>query len=112
MIDSTQLTKRYYSIGEVADLFNVSSSLIRYWETEFSFLNPIKNKKGDRRFTKENIDQLQIIYQLVKERGFTLEGAKQEIRQNKKRLKSKQEALNKLLALRHRITTLRDNLNQ
>ena len=112
MIDTTELTKRYYSIGEVAELFNVSSSLIRYWETEFSFLNPQKNKKGDRRFTKENIDQLQIIYTLVKERGFTLEGAKQELRKSKKRLKSKQAALNQLYALRHRMTTLRDKLIQ
>lgn len=112
MIDPNLLTKRYYSIGEVADLFNVSSSLIRYWETEFSFLNPQKNKKGDRRFTKENIDQLQIIYQLVKERGFTLDGAKQEIRRNKKSLKAKQDALTQLLALRNRIDSLRNKLNQ
>lgn len=112
MIDPNLLTKRYYSIGEVANLFNVSSSLIRYWETEFTFLNPQKNKKGDRRFTKENIDQLQIIYQLVKERGFTLDGAKQEIRRHKKSLRSRQEALSRLMALRSRIESLRNRVNQ
>lgn len=112
MIDTNALTKRYYSIGEVAELFGVSSSLIRYWETEFSFLNPQKNKKGDRRFTKENIEQLLIIHHLVKERGFTLEGAKQEIRENKKRLKSRQELLRRLHALRSRILSLRDRVSQ
>lgn len=112
MIDTNALTKRYYSIGEVADLLGVSSSLIRYWETEFSFLNPQKNKKGDRRFTRENIEQLLIIYHLVKERGFTLEGAKQEIKENKKRLKSRQEVLRRLNALRTRILALRTRINQ
>ena len=112
MIDTNTLTKRYYSIGEVADLFGVSSSLVRYWETEFSFLNPQKNKKGDRRFTRENIEQLLIIYNLVKERGFTLEGAKQEIRENKKKLKSRQELLRRLNSLKSRILSLRDRINQ
>ncbi len=112
MIDTNTLTKRYYAIGEVADLFGVSASLIRYWETEFSFLNPQKNKKGDRRFTRENIEQLQIIFHLVKERGFTLDGAKQEIKENRKRLKARQELLKRLQALRARIVSLRDRLNQ
>ena len=80
---SKELTKLYYTIGEVAEMFDVSKSLIRYWESEFSVLKPHKNSKGDRRFTKQNIDQLELIYHLVKERGFTLEGAKKEIRGNK-----------------------------
>jgi DNA-binding transcriptional MerR regulator len=78
-----ELTKLYYTIGEVAEMYGVSKSLIRYWESEFSILKPHKNSKGDRRFTKQNIEQLDIIYHLVKERGFTLEGAKKEIRGNK-----------------------------
>lgn len=78
--DISQLTKRYYTIGEVADMFDVSKSLIRYWEVEFDFLKPYKNSKGDRRFTIQNIEQFAQIYQLVKERGFTLEGARRALK--------------------------------
>ena len=67
--------KRYYTIGEVADMFGISKSLIRYWEGEFDNLKPHKNSKGDRRFTPANIEQLRLIYDLVKVKGFTLEGA-------------------------------------
>ena len=59
--------KRYYTIGEVAELFEVSRSLIRFWENEFDILRPHKNSKGDRRFTPQNLEQLQLIYQLVRE---------------------------------------------
>lgn len=85
-IETQNLDKLYYSIGEVAEMFEVSRSLLRYWENEFSFLTPRKNRKGDRLFTKENIKQIQIIYNLVKVRGFTLEGAKQELRKEKSNL--------------------------
>ena len=108
MIDVDKLEKLYYSIGEVADMLGVSKSLIRYWENEFDFLNPKKNRKGDRRFTKENIQQLLIIYELVKERGFTLEGAKQEIKATRKRLITKQELTTRLQHLRNEISDLRE----
>ncbi|MCO6486656.1 MAG: MerR family transcriptional regulator [Saprospiraceae bacterium] len=78
--DLSQLTKRYYTIGEVAEMFGVTRSLIRYWESEFEFLKPHKNSKGDRRFTIQNIDQFAQIYQLVKEQGFTLDGARKVIK--------------------------------
>ena len=78
-----EITKLYYTIGEVAMMFGVSSSLIRYWESEFPALKPKKNKKGDRRFTKKDIELLERIYTLVKERGFTLDGAKKELRKRK-----------------------------
>ena len=81
--------KRYYTISEVAEMFKVSKSLIRFWETEFENLKPAKNAKGDRRFTKQNIGQLQLIYHLVRERGFTLNGAKIEMEVLKKRKKEK-----------------------
>ena len=68
--------KLYYSIGEVAKAFNVNTSLIRYWEQEFSIIKPKKNKKGNRYFTPEDTKNLKIIYHLVKEKGYTLEGAK------------------------------------
>ena len=104
--------KLYYSIGEVADMFGVSKSLIRYWETEFSMLKPHKNSKGDRRFTKENIEQLHLIFDLVKNRGFTIEGAKNEIRQNKDLIKQRQALLQKLIHLKADMMKLKESLNQ
>jgi DNA-binding transcriptional MerR regulator len=109
MVDVDKLEKLYYSIGEVADMLGVSKSLIRYWENEFTFLNPKKNKKGDRRFTKENIQQLLIIYELVKERGFTLEGAKLEIKTTRKKLVTKQEVTKRLYHVRNKLYELRSN---
>ncbi len=76
--------KLFYKIGEVAKMFRVNVSLIRFWEKEFNILKPKKNKKGNRMFTKKDVDNLTIIYHLVKERGFTLEGAKQKLKENKK----------------------------
>jgi DNA-binding transcriptional MerR regulator len=78
-----KIEKLYYSIGEVADLFEVNASLIRFWEKEFDILKPQKNKKGNRLFTAKDLDNLRIIYHLVKERGFTLQGAKDKLRENK-----------------------------
>ena len=75
--------KLYHSIGEVATAFDVSTSLIRFWEKEFDVLKPRKNKKGDRLFTQEDIKNLHIIFHLLKERGFTIEGAKKKLKENK-----------------------------
>ncbi|OIP04314.1 MAG: MerR family transcriptional regulator [Bacteroidetes bacterium CG2_30_32_10] len=74
--------KVYYSIGEVAKLFNVNASLIRFWEKEFDIIKPKKNKKGNRQFTQQDVDNFYIIYHLVKERGFTLQGAKDKLKDN------------------------------
>lgn len=102
--------KRYYSIGEVAEMFGLKTSVIRFWETEFNFLSPHKNAKGDRRFTKANIEQLRLIHHLVKERGFTLEGARKEISTSKNAVKERVEMLECLRAVRARIMRLKDNL--
>jgi DNA-binding transcriptional MerR regulator len=75
-ITDIQLTKLYYSIGEVADMFDVNASLIRFWEKEFTIIKPKKNKKGNRLFTPKDILNFNKIYSLVKEQGYTLEGAK------------------------------------
>lgn len=80
-ITEEQLTKLYYSIGEVADMFDVNTSLVRFWEKEFSELNPKKNKKGNRLFTPKDVLAIDRIYTLVKEQGFTLDGAKKSLRQ-------------------------------
>lgn len=110
-IDTEELSKLYYTIGEVADMLNISTSLIRFWESEFTYLKPHKNSKGDRRFTKQNIEQLQLIHHLVKEKGFTLEGAKKEIKDNKARVQAKNKALNTLLHLKSKLTELRSKLD-
>lgn len=78
-----KVEKLYYTIGEVADMFHVNTSLIRYWEKEFDIIKPKKNKKGNRLFTRKDIDNFHIIYHLVKERGMTLKGAKKKIKENK-----------------------------
>jgi len=75
--------KLFYSIGEVARMFNVNTSLIRFWEKEFDIIKPKKNKKGNRLFSQADVDNFHIIYHLVKERGYTLQGAKEKLRQNK-----------------------------
>lgn len=102
------LDKRYYTIGEVAEMFQVSKSLIRFWENEFDFLRPHKNSKGDRRFTPKNIRQFELIHELVKERGFTLEGAKQEIKRQQKFQKKKAEVLNSLQEIKVFLEQIRD----
>ena len=103
-------TKLYYSIGEVAERFNVSTSLIRFWETEFDILKPKKNSKGDRRFTQKDIDNLQIIYNLVKERGFTLEGARQEIKRNQEHHQKRFKAIETLKELKAFLEDLKKQL--
>lgn len=102
--------KRYYSISEVADMFGVSKSLIRFWETEFDILKPHKNSKGDRRFTQQNIEQIRDIYHLVKERGFTLSGAKQELKDRHQRDKEKQSVIETLERLKNMLVELKSNL--
>ncbi len=102
--------KRYYSIGEVAKMFDVSKSLLRYWETEFNYIKPHKNSKGERRFTQANLDQLSIIYNLVKERGFTLEGAKNEIENNKEHIAKKIFYLNKLKNIKKVLADIKGDL--
>lgn len=99
-VKKEEYTKLYYSIGEVSKMFDVSKSLIRFWESEFDLLRPHKNSKGDRRFTQQNLNQFRLIYHLVKERGFTLDGAKKELKENKDRHVKKQEALDGLYKLR------------
>ena len=79
MLDFEQ-KKLYYSIGEVSKKFNVSASLIRFWETEFEILKPRKNKKGNRLFSKKDVENLKLIYHLVKEKRYTIEGARNKLK--------------------------------
>ena len=99
--------KRYYSIGEVAKMFEVSKSLIRFWENEFDFLKPHKNSKGDRRFTVDSIEQLNLIYELLKERGFTIDGARREIQRLQEWEKEKGEVMGRLERVREGLRGLK-----
>lgn len=102
--------KRYYTIGEVANAFNVNTSLIRFWEKEFDILKPVKNAKGNRKFTPEDVKNLELIYHLVKERGFTLEGAKTHLKENKHKTLSQFEIIRKLELVKSELLKIKDNL--
>lgn len=102
--------KIYYSISEVATMFSVNTSLIRFWEKEFDIIKPFKNKKGNRLFTKKDIDNFHIIYHLVKERGFTLQGAKDKLNENKTEVIDNHELIKSLQKVKVFLTELKDNL--
>ncbi|WP_194765956.1 MerR family transcriptional regulator [Tamlana sp. I1] len=102
--------KRYYGIGEVAKAFDVNTSLIRFWEKEFDVLKPKKNAKGNRKFTPEDIKNLKFIYHLVKERGFTLEGAKTHLKEEKKQALNTFEIINKLESIKNQLIKIKQHL--
>lgn len=99
--------KLYYSIGEVAKAFGVKPSLIRFWDSEFSILKPKKNTKGNRKFTKEDINNLKLIYHLVKEQGYTLEGAKTYLKTNKGKSLTNFDIICKLEAIKHHLINIK-----
>ena len=102
--------KLFYTIGETAKMFNVNVSLIRFWEKEFSILKPKKNNKGNRLFTKKDIENLKIIYHLVKERKFTLSGAKKKLKENKSDTINNIEIINRLKEIRTFLEELKEEL--
>ncbi|MBT8180203.1 MerR family transcriptional regulator [uncultured Eudoraea sp.] len=102
--------KRYYGIGEVARAFDVNTSLIRFWEKEFDVIQPKKNAKGNRKFTPKDVQNLQLIYHLVKERGFTLEGAKTHLREEKQKTLSNFEIIQKLERIKAELIKIKSQL--
>ena len=102
--------KRYYGIGEVAKAFGVNTSLIRFWEKEFDVLKPKKNAKGNRKFTPEDIKNLKLIYHLVKERGFTLDGAKTHLKEEKQKILSNFDIISKLEGIKNQLTKIKEQL--
>jgi len=106
----THIEKLFYPIGEVAQMYNVNVSLIRFWENEFDILKPKKNKKGNRMFTKTDLENLEVIFHLVKERGFTLEGAKKKLKENKKDTIDNISIIKKLKEIRTFLVDLREEL--
>lgn len=105
-----EIAKLYYSISEVASLFDVNTSLIRFWEKEFDIIKPKKNKKGNRLFTQKDIDNFHVIYHLVKERGFTLEGAKNKLKSNREETIDHADIVKRLQHIRGFLVDLKDNL--
>jgi DNA-binding transcriptional MerR regulator len=106
-----EIEKKYYSIGEVATMFKVAPSLIRYWEGEFEIINPKKDNKGNRRYTKSDIQKIKYIYHLVKEKGFTLQGAQEVIKQGQEQGFDKASAIQKLEELKDFLINIRDEFN-
>ena len=102
--------KRYYKIGEVAKAFGVNTSLIRFWENEFDVLKPKKNKKGNRLFTPEDLHNLKLIYFLVKEKGFTLDGAKKKLKENPQDMFSKYDIISKLEGIKGELIQIKNEL--
>jgi DNA-binding transcriptional MerR regulator len=104
-----KVEKLYYSIGEVAGMFKVNASLIRFWEKEFDIIKPKKNKKGNRFFTKQDIDNIQLIYHLVKERGLTLSGAKKKLKDNREDTNNNYEVVKTLTQIRAMLLEIKDS---
>ena len=102
--------KLFYSIGEVAKMFDVNASLIRFWEKEFDVIDPKKNKKGNRLFTQKDVDNFYVIYNLVKERGYTLEGAKQKIKGDKRGAETNAEMIKSLNQVRQFLLDIKNEL--
>jgi len=104
------IEKKYYSIGEVADIFKVATSLIRFWEGEFDLIKPKKNRKGNRQFTTSDIDDIRLIYHLVKEKGYTLNGARELLKNGSQAAKDKMDLLDSLRNVRTFLTELKNQL--
>ena len=105
-----QAKKMFYSMGEVAEMFDVKPSLLRFWEGEFDIIKPKRNKKGNRLFTPADVENLKLIYHLVKERGMTLEGAKKAMKRNRGEVSRDTELLERLQSIRSMLAEVRDSL--
>ena len=112
MLKKNKDLKLYYSVSEVAEMLGVSESLLRFWEKEFPQITPKKAGRGIRQYRKEDIEALKLIYHLVKERGMTLQGARQRLEtNNKSQTTSNFELLERLRAIREELVGMRDALN-
>lgn len=106
-----EIEKKYYSIGEVASMFKVAPSLIRYWEGEFDIIKPKKDKKGNRRFTKDDIEKIRYIYQLVKVKGYTLQGAQEVIKKDDQKDFDKASMVDRLHQIKRFLIEIRDKMH-
>ena len=112
MTEEIESEKHYYSIGEVAKMFNLSISNIRFWEQEFEILKPKKNKKGDRFFTKQDVSNLKVIFHLLKEKGYTIEGARKKLLQQPDHVSDRIKMIDSLKKIKVFLQSLKDNLDK
>ncbi len=105
-----KIEKLYYSIGEVASMFDVNTSLIRFWEKEFEIIKPKKNKKGNRLFTRDDVDNFHIIFHLVKENGMTLKGAQKKMKDNREDTLNNFEVIQSLNSIKNMLLEIKDEL--
>lgn len=111
VLEEKDTEKLFYSIGEVAAMFDVNTSLIRFWEKEFDVISPSKNKKGNRLFTKKDIDNFKLIFHLVKEKGYTLQGAKDKLKTGiKESDQAKAEVVDKLKKIKDQLLDIKNKL--
>lgn len=103
--------KLYYSIAEVAEMFGVNPSLLRFWEKEFPQIAPRTNRRGVRQYRKEDVEQIGLIYHLVKEKGMTLSGARQRLKDNKENTIRNYEVINRLKAIKDELLSIRKELD-
>lgn len=107
-----EIEKRYYTIGEVANDLGVATSLIRFWETEFDLIKPKKNRKGNRQFTKEDLKNVRLIYHLVKVKGYTLNGAREFIKNGATDASNKIEMIESLKNIKSFLSDLKAELQK
>jgi len=105
-----EINKLYYTMGEVTSMFGVNASQIRFYEREFDIIQPKKNKKGNRLFTPDDITNLKIIFNLVKDKGYTLQGAREYLRNNKNEARENQRVIDSLQRLKAFLLEVRDSL--
>jgi len=110
MSEENKYEKMFYPIGEVAKIFNVNTSLIRFWEQEFDCIKPFKNKKGTRYFTPEDIETLRTIFYLVKQCGYTLQGAKDRLAANKVQIEKNVQIYNSLSKMKQFLLDIKSDL--
>jgi len=107
-----KIEKVVFTIGEVAEMMNASTSTIRYWENQFDELKPQKNKKGNRLFTKEDVEMVRFIHHLVKERGLTIKGAKQKLKDNREETINNYEIVKRLQEVKQQLLEIKDQLEE
>jgi len=104
--------KILYSIQEVAKMFQVNASLLRYWEKEFDFINPYKSEKGTRQYREKDIEHIRLVYHLVKEKGLTLAGAKQKLKENKENVINTEDIVYRLKSIRTELMALKEEIEE
>ena len=105
-----EIEKIYYSVGEVSEMFGLNPSHIRYWEQQFEALKPFKNKKGNRLFTKDDIETIRLINHLVKERGLTIKGARKKLKDNREDTLNNYEIVKRLQDIKQELLAIKEGL--